>query len=100
MSNIYHQRRSELLEQLPNDSLAIVAGYQQKVRSKNIKYHFRQDNDFLYLTGFDEPDAIAILVKGDVNQYLLFCRPKDPAQEVSFGARAGTEGAVAIHGAD
>ena len=100
MSNIYHQRRSELLEQLPNDSLAIVAGYQQKVRSKNIKYHFRQDNDFLYLTGFDEPDAIAILVKGDVNQYLLFCRPKDPAQEVSFGARAGVEGAVAIHGAD
>ena len=100
MSNIYHQRRSELLEQLPNDSLVIVVGYQQKVRSKNIKYHFRQDNDFLYLTGFEEPDAIAILVKGDVNQYLLFCRPKDPAQEVSFGARAGVEGAVAIHCAD
>ncbi|WP_299807365.1 aminopeptidase P N-terminal domain-containing protein [uncultured Shewanella sp.] len=100
MSNIYHQRRSELLEQLPNNSLVLVAGYQQKVRSKNIKYHFRQDNDFLYLTGFDEPDAIALLIKGDVNQYILFCRPKDPAQEVSFGVRAGVEGAVEVHGAD
>ncbi|GIU21735.1 MULTISPECIES: aminopeptidase P N-terminal domain-containing protein [unclassified Shewanella] len=100
MSNIYHQRRSELLKQLPNNSLVLVAGYQQKVRSKNIKYHFRQDNDFLYLTGFDEPDAIALLIKGDVNQFILFSRPKDPAQEVSFGARAGIDGAVAIHGAN
>lgn len=100
MSNIYQQRREELLAQLPNNSVVLVAGYQQKVRSKNIKYHFRQDNDFLYLTGFDEPDAIALLIKGDIDQYLLFCRPKDPAQEVSFGARAGVEGAVSKYRAD
>ncbi|ABZ77104.1 peptidase M24 [Shewanella halifaxensis HAW-EB4] len=100
MSNIYNQRRDELLNQLPNNSLVLVAGYQQKVRSKNIKYHFRQDNDFLYLTGFNEPDAIALLIKSDVNQYILFCRPKDPAQEVSFGARAGIEGAIERYGAD
>ncbi|MGS0692471.1 aminopeptidase P N-terminal domain-containing protein [Shewanella sp. 30m-9] len=100
MSTIYQQRRNDLLEQLPNNSLVIVAGYQQKVRSKNIKYHFRQDNDFLYLTGFNEPDAIALLIKREVNQYFLFCRPKDPAQEVSFGTRAGAQGAVTLHGAD
>ncbi|QQX82013.1 aminopeptidase P N-terminal domain-containing protein [Shewanella sp. KX20019] len=100
MDNIYRHRRAELLKQLPDDSLVILAGYQQKVRSKNIKYHFRQDNDFLYLTGFDEPDAIAILVKREVSEYLLFSRPKDPAQEVSFGSRAGVEGAVEHYGAD
>lgn len=100
MLNTCYQRRTELLEQLPNNSLVILAGYQQKVRSKNINYHFRQDNDFLYLTGFNEPDAIAILVKHEVSEYLLFCRPKDPAQEVSFGARAGVEGAVEHYGAD
>ncbi|GIU30464.1 aminopeptidase P N-terminal domain-containing protein [Shewanella sp. MBTL60-007] len=100
MSDLYQQRRDELFAQLPNNSLAVISGYQQKVRSKNIKYHFRQDNDFLYLTGFDEPDAVALLIKGDVNQYILFCRPKDPTQEVSFGARAGIEGAIEKHGAD
>ncbi|MCL1051807.1 aminopeptidase P N-terminal domain-containing protein [Shewanella abyssi] len=100
MDNIYRHRRAELIEQLPDNSLVILAGYQQKVRSKNIKYHFRQDNDFLYLTGFNEPDAIAILVKREVSEYLLFSRPKDPAQEVSFGARAGVEGAVEHYGAD
>ncbi|MGS0680911.1 aminopeptidase P N-terminal domain-containing protein [Shewanella sp. 125m-7] len=100
MSTIYDQRRKQLLQQLPNNSLVLLVGYQQKVRSKNIKYHFRQDNDFLYLTGFNEPDAIALLIKRPVNEYLLFCRPKDPSQEVSFGARAGAEGAVTLHGAD
>ncbi|MCK8043899.1 aminopeptidase P N-terminal domain-containing protein [Shewanella sp. 1CM18E] len=100
MSDIYQQRRQALLAELPENSVAIIAGYQQKVRSKNIKYHFRQDNDFLYLTGFEEPDAVAILVKHESYEYLLFCRPKDHAQEVSFGERAGVEGAVSIYGAD
>ncbi|WP_394204139.1 aminopeptidase P N-terminal domain-containing protein [Shewanella waksmanii] len=99
MTNIYQQRRKTLLAQLPKDSIAIIVGYQQKVRSKNIKYHFRQDNDFYYLTGFNEPEAIAVLEQSS-GRYHLFCRPKDPAQEVSFGARAGVEGAISIHGAD
>lgn len=74
------------------------------MRSKNIKYHFRQDNDFLYLTGFDEPDALALLCS-DKNQdsgfkYSLFCRPKDKAQEVSFGERAGVDGSITDFNAD
>lgn len=100
MPDVYQQRREALLAELPENSLAIIAGYQQKVRSKNIKYHFRQDNDFFYLTGFDEPDAVAVLIKRQTCEYLLFCRPKDQAQEVSFGERAGAAGAVNIYGAD
>ncbi|WP_028768461.1 aminopeptidase P N-terminal domain-containing protein [Shewanella fidelis] len=100
MADVYQLRREALLAELPEGSLAIIAGYQQKVRSKNIKYHFRQDNDFLYLTGFDEPDAVAVLIKRQTCEYLLFCRPKDQTQEVSFGERAGVAGAVAIYGAD
>jgi len=104
MTNIYQIRREALFSQLPENSLVILSGYQQKVRSKNIKYHFRQDNDFLYLTGFDEPDAVAILAanKGAASgfSFTLLCRPKDPSQEVSFGERAGIEGAIANFGAD
>ncbi|WP_028774347.1 aminopeptidase P N-terminal domain-containing protein [Shewanella waksmanii] len=99
MSDVHQQRRAAVLAKLPSNSIAIVVGYQQKVRSKNIKYHFRQDNDFLYLTGFAEPDAVAVLEK-ESGRYHLFCRPKDPAQETNFGTRAGIEGAKLQFGAD
>ncbi|AQS38512.1 aminopeptidase P [Shewanella psychrophila] len=102
--DLYQTRRKALFEQLPKGSFVILAGYQQKVRSKNIKYHFRQDNDFLYLTGFNEPDAVALLrtdkSKASGFTYSLFCRPKDKAQEVSFGERAGIDGAITDFNAD
>ncbi|ABO24224.1 aminopeptidase P N-terminal domain-containing protein [Shewanella loihica] len=98
----YVIRRQRLMDSLPEDSFVILVGYQQKVRSKNIKYHFRQDNDFLYLTGFNEPDAVALLYRGPQGEinYTLLCRPKDPQQEVSFGARAGITGAIEQFGAN
>ncbi|GIU44973.1 Xaa-Pro aminopeptidase [Shewanella colwelliana] len=101
MTSLYDQRRHALMNALPDDSFVLLAGYQQKVRSKNIKYHFRQDNDFLYLTDFNEPDAVALLYKDSHDQihYTLLCRPKDSAQEVSFGERAGVDGAVTKYGA-
>ena len=98
--DIYQQRRVALLNQLPKNSLVLLAGYQQKVRSKNIKYHFRQDNNFFYLTGFDEPDAIALLIKSETTSFQLFLRPKDKDQEVNFGTRAGVSGAVEHYNAD
>lgn len=67
---LYTARRSALLDRLPPASLIVLAGYQQKVRSKNIKYHFRQDNDFLYLTGFAEPDALALIYREGNRDYL------------------------------
>ncbi|MFV7784020.1 aminopeptidase P N-terminal domain-containing protein [Shewanella marisflavi] len=100
-SAIYQARRLRLMDSLPADSFVMLVGYQQKVRSKNIKYHFRQDNDFLYLTGFNEPDAVALLYRGKEHEleYILLCRPKDPQQEISFGARAGVTGAIEQYGA-
>ena len=100
ITDIYQQRRIELLAQLPNNSIVLLAGHQQKVRSKNIKYHFRQDNDFFYLTGFNEPDAVALLIKNQQSSYHLFLRPKDKAQEVNFGHRAGIAGAIEDYNAD
>lgn len=100
VSDIYKQRRIALLNQLPKNSLVLLAGYQQKVRSKNIKYHFRQDNNFFYLTGFDEPDAIALIVKAETTSFHLFLRPKDKVQEVNFGNRAGITGAIEHYNAD
>ncbi|MCG9723569.1 aminopeptidase P family protein [Shewanella sp. Isolate7] len=101
VNTLHSIRRQRLMDKLPDDSFVILVGYQQKVRSKNIKYHFRQDNDFLYLTGFNEPDAVALLYRGPQGEiiYTLLCRPSDPQLEVSFGARAGITGAIEKFGA-
>ncbi|HBG50541.1 MAG TPA: Xaa-Pro aminopeptidase, partial [Gammaproteobacteria bacterium] len=62
---------------------------------------FRQDSDFLYLTGFPEPDAVAVLMPGrPQGEYLLFCRERNPEREQWDGLRAGPEGACARFGAD
>ncbi len=101
MTTVYNERRDDLLSQLPPNSLVILVGYEQKVRSKNIKYHFRQDNDFFYLTGFSEPDAFALISNTrQRNWFTLFCRARDPHQEVNFGERAGINGAKEKYSAD
>ena len=70
-------------------------------RTRDIEHRFRQDSDFYYLTGFAEPDAVAVLAPGRKNgEYLLFCRDRDKEKERWDGSRAGPDGAVELHGAD
>ncbi|WP_035385023.1 aminopeptidase P N-terminal domain-containing protein [Ferrimonas futtsuensis] len=96
----YQQRRQRLMDTLGSDAAVILAAYPERIRSKNIHYRFVQDKDFYYLTGFEEPDAVALLRPGHPQSFILFSRPKDPAQETSFGSRAGVEGAIKDFGAD
>jgi len=84
----------------PN-SIAIVPSARERLRSRDTEYHFRQDSDFHYLCGFDEPDAVLVLLPGRRHgQFVIFCRDRDPAQELWHGPRAGTEGVRDRHGAD
>ncbi|MBY5982327.1 aminopeptidase P N-terminal domain-containing protein [Ferrimonas balearica] len=94
------QHRERLSQLLNSNSAVIVVGSPQRTRSKNQPYRFTQNKDFLYLTGFHEPDAVALIRPGHAQPYVVFCRAKDPAMETSFGARLGPEGAVAELGAD
>ncbi|WP_417348791.1 aminopeptidase P family protein [Ferrimonas sp.] len=96
----YQQRRQRLMDALGSDAAVILTAYPERTRSKNIHYRFVQDKDFYYLTGFEEPDAVALLRPGHPQSFILFSRPKDPDQETSFGARAGIEGAINDFGAD
>jgi len=80
----------------PN-SVAIIPSAREATRSNDTHYRFRQDSDFFYLTGFEEPDAIAVIKP---NQYTLFVRPRDPEREIWDGRRAGVEGAKKDFGAD
>lgn len=81
--------------------IAVLPAAPQRIRSRDTSYLYRQDSDFHYLTGFPEPEAVAVLVPGrPQGEYLLFCRERDPVKELWDGGRAGQEGAVELYGAD
>jgi Xaa-Pro aminopeptidase len=101
MSDPFAMRRSRLAEQIGDDAVAIIPAAVEVIRSNDNEYEFHQDPDFLYLTGFPEPDAVAVITPGHSDgEYTLFVRPRDPEMEAWNGYRAGTEGALERHGAD
>ncbi len=83
------------------NGIAVLAAAPERVRSRDTMYVYRTDSDFYYLTGFSEPEAIAVLVPGrPQGEFLVFCRERNPERELWDGPRAGPEGAVAAYGAD
>lgn len=97
---MYATRRQHLFDLL-GDGIAVVKAGSEATRNRDTEYEFRQDSDFYYLTGFAEPDSIAVLnPTHPTERYVLFVRPKDKEQETWVGRRAGVEGAVADFDAD
>ena len=73
----------------------------RSARNADTSYEFRQSSDFHFLTGFDEPDAVAVINPGHAKErFVLFVRPRDREMEIWNGRRAGVEGAIATYGAD
>lgn len=100
-ANEFKRRRRQLMGMMDPHSIAILPTGSERVRNRDVHYPFRPDSDFHYLTGFDEPDAVLVLVPGRAHgEYLLFCREKDPTKEMWDGYRAGLEGAITDFGAD
>jgi Xaa-Pro aminopeptidase len=91
---------AEFMRRMAQGSVAIIPSAREATRSNDTNYRFRQDSDFYYLTGFDEPETIAVIAPGREQKYTLFVRPRDPEREVWDGPRAGVEGAKEQHGAD
>jgi Xaa-Pro aminopeptidase len=97
----YARRRKQLMGMMDPNSIALIPAAHECTRSRDTEYPFRQDSDFLYLTGFNEPDAVLVLVPGRRHgQVILFCRDRDPEKELWNGYRAGPEGAVNEFGMD
>ena len=83
------------------DAIAVLPAAPVRHRNGDIEYAYRQDSQFHYLSGFPEPDAVAVLVPGRPHaEYLLFVREHDAVRESWDGAWAGTDGAVERYGAD
>lgn len=97
----YHRRRRHLMALMEENSIAIVTAASLAIRSRDTEYRFRQDSDFHYLTGFPEPDAVAVLIPGrDHAEYVLFCHEKDAVQELWHGKRIGADAACERFAAD
>ena len=97
----FARRRRQLMRAMGRDSIAVLPAAPVRTRNGDVEYAYRQDSDFHYLTGFGEPEAVAVLVPGrEQAEYILFVRERDRARETWDGRRAGPAGASREYGAD
>lgn len=90
----YAKRRKALMQEIGSDAILILPAAPEILRNGDAVYAHRQNSDFYYLTGFNEPEAVMVLApKRKGGEYILFNRVRDPAHEIWDGPRAGQEGA-------
>lgn len=91
----YLRRRRALMRAVGNEALVLVPAAPVRYRNGDAAYPYRQSSDFLYLTGFDEPEALLVLAPGrEAAEQILFCREHDERAERYDGERLGPERAV------
>ena len=97
----FAKRRQRLMDMMGEGSIAIVPTAPVRPRNRDVEFPFRPDSNFYYLTGFAEPEAVAMLAPGrEQGEFVMFCRERDPTQEQWHGGRLGLEGVCERHGAD
>jgi Xaa-Pro aminopeptidase len=98
---VYAERRARFMEAL-GGAAAVIPAAPLVTHHADCEWPFRQNSDFWYLTGFDEPEAVALFLphRPEGERFVLFVQPKEPSAEVWNGFRWGCEGAVERFGAD
>lgn len=101
MQHPFTSNRRRLAEMIGAEGLAVALAAAPAARNPDVEHPFRQDSNFYYLTGFEEPHAVAVIAPGHPNgEFTLFVQPKDREKEIWDGKRAGVEGATEVYGAD
>jgi len=97
----FAKRRIQLMDMIGEDSIVILPSTPVSYRNRDVEHPYRPDSDFYYLTGFPEPEAVAILIpKRKQGEFILFCRERDPKMEIWTGPYIGQERACSIYGAN
>ncbi|EGT4275650.1 Xaa-Pro aminopeptidase [Cronobacter sakazakii] len=96
------RRRQALLANMAPASAALIFAAPEATRSADSEYPYRQNSDFWYFTGFNEPEAVLVLIKSDEthSHSVIFNRLRDKTAEIWFGRRLGQEAAPAKLGVD
>ena len=99
---MFRAHRDKFLAKLPPSSIAILRAAPLRMMSNDTEYLYRQDSDLWYLTGIEDPDAIAVLRPNaaDGKKYIVFVKPHDPRLESYEGPKVGPAEAVSAFGAD
>ena len=99
-AGVFQARRAKFLQAIGEGGTAILPSAPVAMRSGDVEFIYRQDNDFYYLTGFEEPESIALFSPGHPEgEFVMFVRPRDKERETWTGKRAGVEGAMVEYGA-
>ena len=101
MQSIFSERRSQLSKKVLEGSAIIISSASVKSRISDTEYAYRQDSNFYYLSGYEEPESL-LLIRPDheKEKFVMFCRERDPQREQWDGFRTGQEGAIEQYGAD
>jgi len=90
----FSRRRQRLMAEVGGHSMVVLGAAPERPRNGDTFHPYRQDSDFLYLTGLDEPEAILVLLPGrESGEQILFCRERNPDRERWDGPRLGLDGA-------
>jgi Xaa-Pro aminopeptidase len=103
-ARVHKARRDEVLRRMremapPGPAVAVFPSTPVATRNSDVEHPYRADSDLFFLTGFEEPEAVAVLSTGE-KPFTLFVRPRDKERETWTGRRAGVEGAMKAFGAD
>ncbi len=97
----FAKRRQHLMDIMGPDTIAVLPNAPIANRNRDVDYPYRSDSSFHYLTGFDEPESVMVLIPGrEHGEYILFCRERDLDKEIWDGYRAGQNGAIHDFDAD
>src|SRR5690606_22293764 len=101
MADRFADHRRRLAESIGPDGIAVIPAAVEVIRNDDVHHPFRQDSDFVYLTGFEEPYAVCVIAPDQPEgEFVLFVRPRDPEMEAWTGYRVGVEGGGGRDGAD
>ncbi|MFK8080335.1 MAG: aminopeptidase P N-terminal domain-containing protein [Granulosicoccus sp.] len=97
----FKRRRRALMRIMGDNAIALIPSARECIRSRDTEYRYRADSNLLYLTGFDEPESLMVLIPNrKAGQYIMFCRERDELKETWQGRRLGVEDAPEALGAD
>ena len=102
MTTEFSRRRAALIERMNRGGggIAVVPTAPEVIRNRDAHFAFRADSYFHYLTNFDEPEAVLVVVAGATPQTILFCREKNVEKEIWDGFRFGPQAAAEVFGFD
>jgi Xaa-Pro aminopeptidase len=110
-ASVFKERREKLMREMGDSSVAFLFAGPERKRNNDVEFQYRQDDDFYYLTGMNEPNSIAALIPAGMRvqdpmdtsrsisvREILFVQPRDSTREMRVGRRMGPEGAMAMLG--